>query len=64
VQYEIINDVFIYASCNYQQITGTTIGLETYSPAFYYGNTATANGVKVPSSGNTVTLSGGLNWGF
>jgi hypothetical protein len=63
-QYEIINDVFIFASCNYQQITGTTIGLETYSPAFYYGNTTTINGVRVPTSGNTMTLTGGLNWGF
>jgi hypothetical protein len=63
-QYELVNDVFIFVACNYQQISGTTYGIETYSPAFYYGNTATANGVKVPANGNTVTLTGGLNVGF
>ena len=63
-QYELINDVFIFAACNYQQISGTTTGIEVYSPAFYYGNTTTVNGVKVPTNGNTVTLTGGLNIGF
>lgn len=62
--YEIINDVFIFASFNYQHISGTTAGLETYSPAFYYGNTSTVTGVKVPTNGSTVTLRGGLNIGF
>jgi hypothetical protein len=63
-QFEIINDVFIFASCTVQDITGTTYGIETYSPAFYYGHTTTVNGIKVPSNGTTVTMTGGLNWGF
>lgn len=64
VQYELINDLYIFAAAQYQEITGTTTGIETYSPAFYYGKTNTVGGVKVPANGNTITLTGGLNFGF
>lgn len=48
IQYEIINDVFIFANYQMQNIDG--IMQSTYSPAFYYGKTN--------------TLTSGLNIGF
>jgi len=40
-QYEVINDLFIFASYNVSNISGNM--MTTYTPQFYYGNTTTIN---------------------
>lgn len=47
-QYEVINDLFVFASCNVSTISGNA--MQQYTPVFYYNNT------------NTISV--GLNAGF